>query len=133
MFVLRETEPGRYSLAVRCAVNVVVVGGVAHDVLQGVHPADADIQLAGAKPFQSGGEPVGDLPAPRQLVVAGGVEQPGEDDEGAADRDDQQPRAVPVCGLARCIQSGTFLWPHWPFGLFSNLASDLEPPYGIEP
>jgi hypothetical protein len=45
---------------------VVVTGGVPHDVLQGVHPADTDIQLAGAEPFQSDGEPVGDLPAPRE-------------------------------------------------------------------
>lgn len=43
---------------------VVVTGGVAHDVLQGVHPADTDLQLAGAEPLQSDGEPVGDLPAP---------------------------------------------------------------------
>ena len=86
---------------------VVVVGGVTHDVLQGVHPADTDIKLAGAEPFQGDGEPVGDLPAPGEPVVAGGIEQPGGDDEGAADRDDQHPRALyRSCGVVACIQPG---------------------------
>src|SRR5262245_54791636 len=44
---------------------VVVARRGAHDMLQGMYAADADIQLAGAKSFEGDGEAVGDLPAPR--------------------------------------------------------------------
>ena len=36
---------------------VVVVWRVAHDLLQGVHAADADIQFDGAESFEGNGEP----------------------------------------------------------------------------
>jgi hypothetical protein len=51
---------------------VVVIGGAAHEVLQGVHAAKTDIDLAGAEPFQSDSEPVGDLPPLREPVVRAG-------------------------------------------------------------
>ncbi|MGY3516331.1 hypothetical protein ACVMYR_08465 [Micromonospora sp. PTRAS2] len=63
----------------------VVVGRVPEHVFECMDAADAYVQFVGSEPFEGLGEPVGDLPAVSEAVVAGGVEQTGKHHHGATE------------------------------------------------
>ena len=78
---------------------VMMRAGVIGDVGQGVDGAKPGVDVGGAEPFQSFGEPVGDLPVVAEPVGAGGVQQRHRHHDGAAGRDHQQPGVVAVLGV----------------------------------